>query len=281
MSEEIPTSSNSDTATGISDGAGSDWHWVARLYERDTPVELTVSGYNRGGLLVEARSLRGFVPISHIIDYQPEQSESERNQILESKVANPIKLKVIELDPERGRLVFSERAALSEAGVRNRLLESLQPGECICGTVTNITPFGVFIDLGGLEGLAHVSELSWGRVRHPEDVVECGQKMEAKVISVNPELGRVALSLKELQPDPWEALDGKYEVGQIVDGMVTNVVEFGAFVSLEEGLEGLVHISELASSSPLHEGDQIQVRILNVDANHRRLGLSTKGIVGY
>ena len=136
----------------------------------------------------------------------------------------------------------------------------------------------MFVDLGGLEGLVHVSELSWGRVRHPEDVVCCGQDMTVKVVAVNQELGRVALSLKDLQPDPWEALDGKYSEGDVVEGVVTNNVPFGVFVRLEEGLEGLIHLSELNSSQNLQEGESVRARIIRIDAAQRRLGLSLKEI---
>ena len=255
-----------------------DWKWVTDLFQNDLPVDLEVTGFNRGGLLIQARHLRGFVPVSHVLDYDPNLGNDERERTLASKVESTLRLKVIELDVGRGRLVFSERAALADAGERNRILDQLHPGDCVWGTVTNITPFGVFVDLGGLEGLVHVSELSWGRVRHPEDVVCCGQEMRVKVVTVNQELGRVALSLKDLQPDPWEALDGKYHEGDIVDGVVTNSVPFGAFVRLEEGLEGLIHISELNSSQVLLEGEPVRARIIRIDAARRRLGLSLKEI---
>ena len=259
-------------------GAQEDWEWVEELYLNDLPVDLKVTGHNRGGLLIQARGLRGFVPISHVLGYDPGHGEGERDQMLAAKVDSTLTLKVIELDPERGRLVLSQRAALADAGERIRILDRLSPGDYVVGTVTNITPFGVFVDLGGLEGLVHVSELSWGRVRHPEDVVCCGQEMRVKVVSVNPKLGRIALSLKDLQPDPWETLDGKYQEGDIVDGVVTNRVPFGVFVQLEEGLEGLIHVSEFESSQLLQEGEPIRARVIRIDMPHRRLGLSLKEI---
>jgi small subunit ribosomal protein S1 len=152
------------------------------------------------------------------------------------------------------------------------------------GTVTNITRFGVFVDLGGLEGLIHVSELSWGRVRHPADAVHCGEVIEVQVLSVDRDQGRVALSLKELLPDPWTTVESRYQVGQLVEGVVTNVVRFGAFVGLEHGLEGLIHVSELGDGSFLHprnvlnEGEHVRARVVHIDAGDRRLGLSLRQV---
>jgi small subunit ribosomal protein S1 len=156
-------------------GSPEDWIWAKQLYETDDVVELPIIGFNRGGLLVEAKGLRGFVPVSHLVAVEPSFSEEERTATLEDMVDKEVALKVIEYDPDRGRLVFSERAALAGPGRRVELLTKLNPGDKVNGKVTNITRFGVFIDLGGVEGLIHVSELSWGRVRHPEDVIECGE----------------------------------------------------------------------------------------------------------
>ncbi len=148
--------------------------------------------------------------------------------------------------------------------------------------MTNLTSFGAFVDLGGVEGLIHISELSWDRVRDPGDVLNPGQSVEVSVLGVNPDEGRVALSLKRLRPNPWREVDSRYQVGQLLDGTVTNVVSFGAFVRIEEGVEGLVHISELAEGSFFHprnvvrEGDVVRVRVLNVDPAKQRLGLSLR-----
>ncbi|MEJ2550867.1 MAG: S1 RNA-binding domain-containing protein [Anaerolineales bacterium] len=265
-------------------GDAQDWTWAKDLYERDDTVNLNVIGYNRGGLLVEARSLRGFIPVSHLVDVQQDTDNDDFSELLESIVGSELTLKVIEFEPERGRLVFSERAALAGPGKRMELLANLKPGECVEGKVTNITRFGVFVDLGGVEGLVHVSELSWGRVRHPCDVVNCGQTLKVHVLSVDRDLGRVALSLKDLLPDPWNAVDSRYHVGEIVEGTVTNVVKFGAFVGIEEGLEGLIHVSELGDGNLLHprnvvrEGEKVRVRIIHIDAEDRRLGLSLRQV---
>jgi small subunit ribosomal protein S1 len=268
----------------INQGDPEDWIWARELYQEDEVVDLPIVGFNRGGLLVEARSLRGFVPLSHLMNVQPDLADELRLKMLEDQVGQQMGLKVIEFDPERGRLVLSQRAALAGPGRRVELLTSLNPGDRVQGEVTNITRFGVFVDLGGVEGLIHVSELSWGRVGHPSDVVECGQEIEVQIISVDREQDRVALSLKELLPDPWEQVDEHYSIEQIVEGVVTNVVKFGAFIGIEEGLEGLIHVSELGDGSFLHprnvlrEGEQVRVRIIHIDASDRRLGLSLRGV---
>jgi small subunit ribosomal protein S1 len=265
-------------------GGAEDWLWARKLYEEDGVVELPVIGYNRGGLLIEARTLRGFVPISHLVQVTPGQEASGRQDAMSSYVGKKLCLKVIEYDPERGRLVFSERAAAAGPGCRADLLRRLQPGDELHGIVTNITRFGVFVDLGGLEGLVHVSELSWGRVRHPSDVVTCGQQVRVRVLSVDREQARVALSVRDMLPDPWAAVESRFRVGEIVEGVVTNVVQFGAFVGIEEGLEGLIHISELGEGSLLHprnalrEGERVRVRIIHIDAGARRLGLSLRQV---
>ncbi len=265
-------------------GSPEDWAWARELYDQDNTVHLLVIGYNRGGLLVEAHNLRGFVPVSHLVSFEPGIPEQDKAEKLASFVGEELCLKVIEYDPERGRLVFSQRAATAGPGRRAELLNTLEPNKCVNGIVTNITRFGVFVDLGGVEGLIHVSELSWGRVRHPADVVNCGDELQVQVLSVDQEQGRVALSLKELLPDPWEDVEDRFFIGQVVDGCITNVVKFGAFVGIEEGLEGLIHVSELGDGSFLHprsvvsEGEHVRVRVIHIDAEERRLGLSLRQV---
>jgi small subunit ribosomal protein S1 len=259
------------------------WDRARKIYLKDETIRLQVTGYNRGGLLVEGEELQGFVPISHLVSMTGEKSEEEREQLLSEYVRCSLLLKVIECDPERGRVVFSERAALSEPGSRNNLLESLQPGEHICGSVTNITDFGVFVDLGGLEGLVHVSELSWGRVRHPADMVKLGQRIEVFIINVDCDRSRVALSLKRLNPNPWLSAPSRYQPGQITSAVITSITPFGAFARLEEGLDGLIHVSEMSIQGEavrpaeiLKEGQEVMVRVLHVDAGRQRLGLSLR-----
>ncbi|NLG71321.1 MAG: S1 RNA-binding domain-containing protein [Chloroflexi bacterium] len=258
-----------------------DWERTIELYEQDCPVELEVHGFNRGGLLVKGDRLQGFVPISHLID-MPEMKD-DPEPWLATYVGKRLLLKVIECEQERGRIVFSERAALAMSGSRNMLLSQLKPGDRVHGTVTNITDFGVFVDLGGVEGLIHVSELSWGRVRHPADVVQLGEYLEVFVINVDRDRNRVALSLKRLYPNPWETAEERYFPGQIIEAVITSIVPFGAFARLEEGLDGLIHITEICPDAPpknlgdiLHEGQRVRVRVLHVDGSRQRLGLSMR-----
>lgn len=257
------------------------WSLARDIFEQDETIDLQVTGFNRGGLLVEDHNIQGFVPISHLVDLSGEKPDDERKHLLAGYVGMSMSLKVIECDPDRGRVVLSERAALAEPGKRNQLLDTLQSGTHVWGTVTNITDFGVFVDLGGLEGLIHVSELSWGRVRHPSDAVDLGDKAEVFVINVDGERSRVALSLKRLYPNPWETVESRYQPGQITDAVITSILPFGAFARLEEGLDGLIHVSEMGQPSEsmkpsdlLYEGQQIEVRIIQVDATRHRLGLS-------
>jgi len=256
------------------------WHRALELYEQDQVVEMTVTGCNRGGLLVNGEELQGFVPVSHLIESPCPTVEVEL--WLANYIDHALNLKVIECDQERGRVVFSERAAQSSPGSRNMLLKNLCPGTCVTGVVTNITDFGIFVDLGGVEGLVHVSEISWGRVQHPSEVVSLGQKVDVYVIQVDPKRARVALSLKRLRPNPWETAETRYAPGQVTEATITSIVPFGAFARLEEGLDGLIHVSEFSTSSEqdrlpsLEEGQMVTVRILHVDCTKQRLGLSLK-----
>lgn len=260
----------------------ADWERARALYESDGTIELEVVGYNRGGLLVVWNSLRGFVPASHLINFPNEADEVRRKSVLATRVGERLLLKVIEFDPAKGRIVFSERAARSGPGSRQQLLQRIQPGDILTGLVTNVCDFGVFVDLGGVEGLIHVSEISWNRVAHPRDVLRIDQTVQVKVLSVDRDNARVALSLKRLRPDPWSTVTERYSIGQIIEGRITNVVNFGAFISLEDGLEGLIHVSELAEGTFLHprnvvqEGDWVRARILSINGANRRLSLSLR-----
>ena len=189
---------------------------------------------------------------------------------------------MIECVPEDGRIVLSERAALAEPGKRSELFHSLRAGERIQGTVTNITDFGVFVDLGGVEGLIHISELSWGRVSHPSQIVKIGQLLDVQVLDLSSERCRVALSLKRLLPNPWEKVATDFSEGQILSATITSVLSFGAFARLDLGVEGLIHASEMLLEEGqivrdlLYVGQQVQVRILHVDSAHQRMGLSLR-----
>jgi len=259
---------------------GTDWGEVRELYHQDRIVDLEVTGYNRGGVLVEGDGLYGFVPCSHLVEMNAASEKQSRESELDAYVGRTLRLKVIECAPEDGRIVFSERAALAEPGKRTHLFNSLEVEQCVVGSVTNITDFGVFIDLGGVEGLIHISELSWGRVSHPGQIVELGQEIEAQVLEISPERCRVALSIKRLQPNPWEKAGTDFSVGQVVPAVVTSVVSYGAFARLEMGVEGLIHSSEMPLegdkpvSNVVREGQDVQVRILHIDPAHQRMGLS-------
>jgi small subunit ribosomal protein S1 len=259
------------------------WEYAMSVYKQDQIVALAVTGHNRGGLLVEGPELNGFVPYSHLVDMICE-AEPQRENFLAAYQGRELRLKVIECVPEEGRIVFSERAARADAGRRTQLFQTIEPGQNVRGEVTNITDFGVFIDLGGVEGLIHISELSWGRVVHPSHVLKLGQEVEVQVLDVLPERCRIALSLKRLHPNPWLTAPERYTVDKIVPALVTTVATFGVFARLEEGLEGLVHISEMnlpegkQVKDTYREGQQITVRILHIDPAHQRLGLSLKEI---
>jgi small subunit ribosomal protein S1 len=264
--------------------AQHDWDEMRRIMDADLVLELPVVGVNRGGLLVDWRTLRGFVPASQLVESTlPPVQRSP----LTDRVGQRLMLRVIELNPQHNRLILSERAAQVEPGERAGLLARLKRGSIVNGVVTNICDFGAFIDLGGVEGLIHISELSWGRVGHPSDLLTRGQNTDVYVLEVSPQAGRVALSLKRLHPDPWESVHLRYRVGEIVEGLVTNVVDFGAFARIEEGLEGLIHVSELAEGHFLHprnviaEGQTIRAKILSIDGRSRRLGLSLRAMNVY
>jgi small subunit ribosomal protein S1 len=257
-----------------------DWDHVQALYEDDEVIKLEVYGFNRGGLLVRGDKIQGFVPVSHLVEMPCAIEIEERRKALNTYVGKTLVLKVIECEPAQERIVLSERAALAGEGRRRELFNSLKSGEVVYGTVTNVTDFGVFVDLGGLEGLIHVSELSWGRVQHPTDILRIGDPVRALVLMVSEENGRVALSLKRLCPNPWDVLMQNYQPGDIVEGTITAIRRFGAFARLHEGVEGLIHISTIQLPANvfsieqfLEIGRQVQVKILHIDAERRRLGL--------
>lgn len=258
------------------------WERVRDLYMRDQIVSLRVTASNRGGLLVEGEDLYGFVPFSHLVDISGQVEQLDRAKFMDGYIGRTLRLKVIECVPEDGRIVFSERAAQAEPGRRGELFQSLRAGERVIGTVTNITDFGVFVDLGGVEGLIHISELSWGRVVHPGQIAHLGQKVEVQILELSPERCRVALSLKRLLPNPWLEIGAELAAGEAVPAVITSVLSYGAFARLERGVEGLIHASEMpladgqAVRDLLQEGQAVQVRVMHVDAAHQRMGLSMK-----
>jgi small subunit ribosomal protein S1 len=258
------------------------WERAMDAMRQEDLLKLPVVGYNRGGLLVDWDGCQGFVPSSHLADLSPYLDEKERENELQERLDQVLCLKVIEVDPGRSRLILSERATRSDEERRQMLLNQLNPGDIRKGRVTNLCSFGAFVDLGGVEGLVHISEISWGRVNHPSDVLRPGEEAEVYVLNVDEDRGRIGLSIKRALPDPWEGLEDRYHPGEMIDAVITNVVNFGAFAQVEDGVEGLIHVSELAEGSFLHprnvvrEGEHVRVRILNVDGNRRRLGLSLR-----
>lgn len=269
----------------VSDKEEINWDHVKKLYKGDEVIRLKVSSHNRGGLLVYGNGIQGFVPASHLVDLSQTILRKNREKNLSTYLGRSLRLKVIECDQEKGRIVLSERAALAEPGKRVKLLNSLEEGDKIEGRVTTITDFGVFVDLGGVEGLIHISELSWGRVCHPREVVSLGDKIDVYILNIDREKSRLALSMKRLVPNPWETVNNRYYPGKITKAVITNIVPFGAFARLEEGLDGLIHISEFGVQTEdkwigkiLTEGQIVQVCILHIDPDQQRLGLSLHSI---
>ena len=266
-------------------GAGptrDQWATLKAYFDEGVILMGRVIGCNRGGLLVRLTDTVGFVPASQLADL-PRRMESEELRIeLERRMGQELALKLIELDRTRNRVILSERAAMWTGGGVDARLAQLAEGDQVSGRVRSICHFGAFVDLGGIDGLIHISELSWQRVAHPNEVVAVGQDVNVLVMNVDRGQRRVALSLKRLRPDPWATVEQRYLPGQIISGTVTNVVDFGAFVRIEEGLEGLIHISELAEGNFLHprnvvhEGEVVHMRVLNIDSRNRRLGLSLR-----
>lgn len=260
------------------------WQQAQNIMDADDSLTLPVTGFNKGGLLVQWQGLQGFVPASQLIDFPQFHLESERLNALRQWQSKKLTLKIIELNRELNRLILSERATLVEADQRERLFYRIEPGQIHKGTVTNLTNFGAFVDLGGVEGLIHISELSWSRVIHPSDILKPDQEVRVKVLNVDSENGRVALSLKRMRENPWLTVDERFKPGQLVEGTISNVVSFGAFVMIEDELEGLIHISQLAEGVFLHprnvvqKGQIVVARVLKVDGANKRLALTLRGL---
>lgn len=251
------------------------WGTIEQIKEEDGVVTGTVIEVVKGGLIVDI-GLRGFLPASLV--------EMRRVRDLQPYVGQEIEAKIIELDKNRNNVVLSRRAYLEEtqASVRTDFLQTLQKGQVREGHVSSIVNFGAFVDLGGVDGLVHVSELSWKHIDHPSEVVEVGQPVTVEVLDVDMDRERVSLSLKATQEDPWQAFARLHQIGQIVPGKVTKLVPFGAFVRVEDGIEGLVHVSELAErhveipEQVVSVNDDVMVKIIDIDLDRRRISLSLK-----
>jgi small subunit ribosomal protein S1 len=266
------------------------WRAMQERFDAGEIVEARVIDHNKGGLIVDL-GVRGFVPISQIVDFprrprdeQPRDAAQEIAEKLQPFVGRTLRLKILEVNRKANRLILSEKVALYEERreKRDELFSSLQVGQRVLGQVRSIAPFGVFIDLGGIDGLVHKSELSWNKVNNPETAYGIGDEVEAEVIDINHERGRISLSIRRLQPDPWQESVAKYTIGDVIEGTVTKLVNFGAFVRVEEGLEGLIHISELSNQRVAHPGDVVKedevlkLKIISLDSERHRLGLSLK-----
>ena len=266
------------------------WRAMQEQFEAGVIIEAPVIDHNKGGLIVDC-GIRGFVPISQIVDFprrpqndQPRDAAQEIAEKLMPFVGRKLRLKILEVNRKANRLILSEKVALYEERreKRDELFSSLQVGQKVTGTVRSIAPFGVFIDLGGIDGLVHKSELSWNKVNNPESGYKVGDEVEAEVIDINHERGRISLSIRRLQPDPWHSTVADFNVGDVIDGTVTKLVNFGAFVRVRDGLEGLIHISELSHQrvahpgDVVHEGQALKLKIISLDSERHRLGLSLK-----
>ena len=251
------------------------WNRVEEKFNKGENVEGEVIEVVKGGLILDI-GLRGFLPAS-LVDLR-------RVKDLNAYLGTRIEARVIEMDRNRNNVVLSRRVVLEEArkAERSEILSKLKPGMRLKGTVSSIVDFGAFVDLGGIDGLIHISELSWNHVNHPSEVVKVGQEVEVQVLDVDLNRERISLGLKQTQEDPWRSLVKKYPVGAIVEGTVTKLVTFGAFVDLCDGIEGLVHISEMAKqhvdapSQVCKVGDKVQVKVMEIDLDRRRISLSMK-----
>ncbi len=263
-----------------------DWIEAEALLTSGQIFEGEVIGYNKGGVIVPYGRIRGFVPISHLSDVTPGMGERRRQQRLARLRGESIGVKIIEVDRHRHRLVMSQREAQKEWEEKKRgeLMETLQPGEIRTGRISGMREFGAFVDLGGADGLVHISELSWHRIDHPREVVKLGDEMEVYVLGVDQDSGRISLSRKKLLPNPWDTVTQRYTQNELIEGKVTRILDYGAFAEIEPGVEGLLHISQLSRNAVedpravVKEGEVHLLRIVSIDQKRQRIGLSLKAV---
>lgn len=266
------------------------WRTMQEQLDAGTIIEAPVIDHNKGGLIVDC-GIRGFVPISQIVDFPrrpagdaPRDAVQEIAEKLQPYVGRKLRLKILEVNRKGNRLILSEKVAHYEERreKREEIFSTLSVGQRVSGTVRSIAPFGLFIDLGGIDGLIHKSEISWSKVANPEAGYNVGDTVEAEVIDINTERGRISLSIRKLQPDPWNAAIADIKIGDIVEGTITKLVNFGAFVRVRDGLEGLIHISELSHNRVTHPGEVVKdeqtlkLKVISLDSERHRLGLSLK-----
>lgn len=259
------------------------WRRLQQSHDNGEVIEAKVVNYNKGGLLVNLDGVRGFVPSSQVsgISRGP---ETQKQSDMARMVNQPLMLKVIEINRNRNRLILSERQAVQERreGRKDELLSSLKEGNVRAGIVSSVCDFGAFVDIGGADGLVHLSELSWSRVKHPSEIVKVGDQVQVYILSIDNDRKRIALSLKRTQSEPWSTVQERYQLGQSVQGTITQLASFGAFARIEDGVEGLIHVSEMGDGHLQHprdavkEGDVVQARIIRIDPARKRMGLSLR-----
>ena len=268
------------------------WRDLQKNMEADETIVGKIIGFNRGGCILEVANVQGFVPMSQLVTISHDnfnQSSEDAGDTEDSSagsefVGSPLTVKVLEVNRSRNRAIFSERSAMREQREAQKaaLIEELHEGEIRKGRVTGISNFGAFVDLGGADGLIHISELSWGMVNSPEEIVNVGQELDVYVLRVDRDTMKIALSLRRMQPEPWDTIYDRYQVGDVVSATVTKLADFGAFARLEDSIEGLIHVTELTNAVVTHprevvsEGDAIKVKILRIEMERKRLGLSLK-----
>jgi small subunit ribosomal protein S1 len=263
-----------------------DWIEAEALLASGQIFEGEVIGYNKGGVIVPYGRIRGFVPISHLSDVTPGMGERRRQQRLARLRGEMIGVKIIEVDRQRHRLVMSQREAQKEWEEKKRgeLMETLKPGDVRTGRISGMRDFGAFVDLGGADGLVHISELSWHRIDHPREVVKLGDEVEVQVLGVDQETGRISLSRKKLLPNPWDTVAERYVQNELVEGKITRILDYGAFAEIEPGVEGLLHVSQLSRNpvedprAVVSEGEVHLLRVVSIDQKRQRIGLSLKAV---
>jgi small subunit ribosomal protein S1 len=263
------------------------WKDAEEIMKNKSTFTGKVVGFNRGGIIVAFRELQGFVPSSLLSfsrrsDMGGDNIEKRFGELIGSEIT----LQIIEVDQERRRLIFSEKAAVHETrdSIRDKVIENLEVGTVLNGRVTSLADFGAFVNVNGADGLVHVSEISWEKIRHPGDVLKVGQEVEVKVISIDEEKRHIGLSIRRMKDDPWQSEVGDLKVGQLVEAKITRLTKFGAFAMLDSGIEGLIHISEISEEhiahpkEVLHEDDKVTLRIIKIESDSHRIGLSLRRV---
>ncbi|MCJ7622232.1 MAG: S1 RNA-binding domain-containing protein [Anaerolineaceae bacterium] len=263
------------------------WRVAEDLLVSKDSFESKIIGYNKGGLLVPMGTLRGFVPASQVsLSRRVNLSGDTPEERWSNMVGEEIEVCVIEVDQTRRRLILSERAASSETreSIKDKVIDDLQEGDIRTGRVTSLADFGAFVNVSGADGLVHLSEVSWDRIQHPKEILNVGQEVQVKVITIDRDKKRIGLSIRQLQEDPWATRLDKYQTGQLIEGTITRLTKFGAFAQLEEDLEGLIHISEISEKriehpkEVLHDGDVVTLRVIKIDPENHRIGLSIRRV---